>query len=191
MLTFTDAAREMIRTFMAEGFVDNPALRVAVANGSPFAPEYEITLVEAEPEDGDAVLDAGGFTVLVDRESASRLEGATVDYVERDAVSGFEVRNPRLEAAGAAARTGPIAERVQRVLDERINPGVAAHGGHITLVGVQENVVYLEMGGGCQGCGLARVTLRQGVERMIREAVPEVVEIRDVTDHAAGENPFY
>lgn len=191
MLTFTDAAREMIRAFMAEGYVENPALRVAVANGSPFAPEYEITLVEAEPEEGDTVFDGGGFTVLVDRESAPRLEGATIDYVERDSVSGFEVRNPRLEEASAAARTGPIAERVQRVIEERINPGVAAHGGHIKLVGVQDNVVYIEMGGGCQGCGLARVTLRQGVERMIREVVPEVVEIRDVTDHAAGENPFY
>jgi len=84
-----------------------------------------------------------------------------------------------------------IREKVQSVLDREINPSVAAHGGVIDLLGVKQNVVYIKMGGGCQGCGMADVTLKQGVERAIRAAIPEVGEILDATDHASGRNPFY
>jgi Fe-S cluster biogenesis protein NfuA len=77
------------------------------------------------------------------------------------------------------------------LLDTAINPAVAGHGGMVSLLDVKDNTVYLQMGGGCQGCGAADVTLRQGVERMIREEVPEVLEIIDLTDHAAGQNPYY
>jgi Fe/S biogenesis protein NfuA len=190
MLTFTETARRMLRSFMAEGYVEQPALRVAV-RGSPFAPEYELTLVDDEPGADDVVLDGGGFRVLVDRESASRLEGSTIDYVERGGEAGFEVQPPRVRPAASAAPSGPLADRVREVIEQRINPAIAAHGGYITLVDVKDDVVYIEMSGGCQGCGLARVTLRHGVERMIREAVPEVARIEDVTDHASGRNPYY
>ena len=84
-----------------------------------------------------------------------------------------------------------IRDRVQYLLDTAINPAVAGHGGMVSLLDVKDNTVYLQMGGGCQGCGAADVTLRQGVERMIREEVPEVLEIIDLTDHAAGQNPYY
>src|SRR5262249_10842326 len=86
---------------------------------------------------------------------------------------------------------GEIRQRVQRVLDTEINPAVAAHGGVIGLIDVQDNIVYIQMGGGCQGCGMADVTLKQGIETAIRQAVPEVGDILDVTDHAAGRNPYY
>ena len=190
MLTFTETARQMVLSFMAEGYEQQPSLRVAV-RGSPFAPEYELALVEGEPGEDDVVLDGGGFRVIVDRASAERLEGATIDYVERNGEVGFEVRPASRRPAGGSAPTGPLAERVQQVIEQRINPAIAAHGGYISLVDVKDNVVYIEMSGGCQGCGMARVTLRHGVERMIREAVPEIVGVEDVTDHASGLNPYY
>jgi Fe-S cluster biogenesis protein NfuA len=84
-----------------------------------------------------------------------------------------------------------IRENVQRVLDTEINPSVAQHGGMIKLIDVKENVVYIQMGGGCQGCGQADVTLKFGIEAAIREAVPGVGDILDVTDHASGRNPYY
>lgn len=84
-----------------------------------------------------------------------------------------------------------IRQKIQHLLDTEINPGVAMHGGQVSLIDVQGNVVYIQMGGGCQGCGMADVTLKQGIEAMIREVVPEVGEILDVTDHAAGRNPYY
>ena len=83
-----------------------------------------------------------------------------------------------------------LREKIQYLLDTAINPAVAGHGGVVSLVDVRDRMVYLQMGGGCQGCGMADVTLKQGIELMIREEVPEVVEILDVTDHAAGQNPY-
>ncbi len=84
-----------------------------------------------------------------------------------------------------------IRDRVRRVLEDEINPAVASHGGWIDLVGVEKNQVFLRMGGGCQGCGMATATLRQGVERALRRSVPEIGAILDTTDHAAGQNPYY
>ncbi len=84
-----------------------------------------------------------------------------------------------------------IRDRVQHVLKDEVNPAVASHGGWIDLVGVEKNQVFLRMGGGCQGCGMATATLRQGVERALRRSVPEIGAILDTTDHAAGKNPYY
>ena len=82
-------------------------------------------------------------------------------------------------------------DKVQQLLDESINPAVANHGGYVQLIDVKDNVVYIQMGGGCQGCGMADVTLKAGIERMIKEEIPEVVEVLDTTDHASGNNPYY
>jgi NFU1 iron-sulfur cluster scaffold homolog, mitochondrial len=84
-----------------------------------------------------------------------------------------------------------VRRRVQQVLDDQINPGVAGHGGFVELIDVQDDNIYIRMGGGCQGCGAADVTLKMGVERLIREQVPQVHEILDTTDHAGGSNPYY
>ena len=84
-----------------------------------------------------------------------------------------------------------IKEKVQKLLDVEINPAVAQHGGNVTLIDVKGNSVYLQLGGGCQGCGMADVTLKQGIEHAIRQLVPEVGDILDVTDHAGGRNPYY
>jgi Fe/S biogenesis protein NfuA len=81
--------------------------------------------------------------------------------------------------------------KVQELIDSMINPAVAGHGGFVELVDVQDNRVYLQMGGGCQGCGAADVTLKQGIEKAIRSLAPVVGEILDTTDHAAGRNPYY
>ncbi len=84
-----------------------------------------------------------------------------------------------------------IRMKVQQVLDDMINPGVAAHGGFVELLDIQDDNVFIRMGGGCQGCGAADVTLKMGIERLIRENVPQVREILDTTDHGSGTNPFY
>ena len=86
---------------------------------------------------------------------------------------------------------GPVAERITEVLNRQINPSIASHGGHAELVAVEDDVAYLRLGGGCQGCGMASVTLSQGIEVAIRDNVPEIARVVDVTDHAAGENPYF
>jgi Fe/S biogenesis protein NfuA len=81
--------------------------------------------------------------------------------------------------------------KVQELIDTMINPAIAGHGGYVDLIDVQDNRVYLQMGGGCQGCGAADVTLKSGIERLIKDELPEVVEVLDTTDHASGANPYY
>lgn len=188
MITFTDRATEMVNSFL-EG--EPQALRITMS-GPPNAPHFDLTLVDhAERRDDEQTVDGGGFDVFVREEDAEALEGATVDFVQRVNESGFEVRPVRAAPTEpASAPTGEIADRVRDVLDTQVNPAIAAHGGMISLVDVEDTDVFVQMSGGCQGCALSRMTLQQGVERMLREAVPEVTGVHDVTDHASGENPY-
>lgn len=191
MLTFTERARNKILAFIQEESLQNQAVRVS-ARGSPFMPEYDIALVEQWDEKADdTVIDAGGFKVFVDGPSAEFLKGATVDWVETLHEAGFKIESPNVKPLGAEPPAGPLAERVRSIIETRINPAVAMHGGHVSLVDLRDTVVFVQLSGGCQGCGMAAVTLRQGIESMIKDAVPEVTEIVDVTDHAAGSNPYY
>jgi Fe/S biogenesis protein NfuA len=182
MLSFTEVAKERVLHFLRlqreQGVT---ALRVAGNRA-----EQKLWLVK--PDDrrsDDNVFDAGGFEVYLDPLSLSNLEGAKVDFVEGVMQSGFRVFYP------SPTWDDPVAQRVQDVLDTRVNPGVAGHGGTVSLARVEDGVAYIAMGGGCQGCGAADVTLRHGIERMIREQVPEIERVADVTDHASGTNPYY
>lgn len=199
MLTFTDRARDVVRSFLDQSGGELEALRIVPQAGSPVAPRYELTLVSLdEKSDGEMQVDGPGFPVLMKMGDSGALAGATVDFVERVNESGFEVRLAGPEPAGAVAPARPsapprgeVADRVRAVLDTQVNPAIAAHGGMISLVDVQDTEIFVEMSGGCQGCALSRMTLRQGVERMLRQAVPELTAVHDVTDHASGENPFF
>ena len=182
MLTFTDTARERINHYLelqrSQGV---SALRVA-GNGA----EPKLWLVKtSDRQDGDTILDGGGFEVFVDPTSTTALDGATVDFVHDVMQSGFRVFFP------SPTWSDPLAQRVQDVLDQQVNPGVASHGGRITLSGVEGDTAIIVLEGGCQGCGSAEVTLKQGVEVMIKEAIPEIQHVVDATDHASGENPYF
>lgn len=191
MLTFTDRAREMLDSFLGQGDGDLEFLRITMS-GSPVTPEFELTLVApGERRDDERQVDADGITVLVSEAQADVLDGATVDFVERVNESGFEVRPVRKAGPAFSEPSGPVAERVRDVLDAQVNPAIASHGGAISLVDVQGTEIYLEMSGGCQGCAMSRLTLRQGVERMLRQAIPELTAVHDVTDHASGVNPYF
>ncbi len=112
--------------------------------------------------------------------------GAAIREVLRSGVP------PVSEGAKVESETDrAIREQVQLILDRDINPAVAAHGGYVELIDVEDATVFVRLGGGCQGCGMANVTLKQGIEQAIRSQVPEVVAIYDTTDHAAGMNPYY
>ena len=140
--------------------------------------------------------------VLVVNCSVQNIEIIVVDYVHfldgddefgavaRTGAQAIEVDGVTNIRRGKEEPTGAIAEKVREVLDAQVNPAIASHGGLISLVDVEETDIYVEMSGGCQGCALSRMTLRQGVERMLREAVPELTAVHDITDHASGENPY-
>jgi Fe/S biogenesis protein NfuA len=191
-LNFTDRAREMVHSFIDQSGGELAHLRIA-HHGSTAAPTFELTLVSADERDpSDREIAVDDLRVLVPEASVEALEGATVDFVERVNESGFEVRPARPEATRERPRpTGEIADRVQGVLDDQVNPAIASHGGAIHLYDVKDTEIFLEMTGGCQGCAMSRMTLRQGVERMIRQAVPEITAVHDITDHASGVNPYF
>ena len=84
-----------------------------------------------------------------------------------------------------------VKDKIQRILDEMINPAVASHGGWVELLDVKENIAYLRLGGGCQGCGMVNVTLKQGIEATLKEEIPQLAGVIDSTDHAGGANPYY
>jgi Fe/S biogenesis protein NfuA len=185
-LVFSDAARNRIQELLAAEERQGLALRLAIDGTTGGTFRYQLGFVGPdERRADDRVLDGGGFDVFVDPKSAADLAGASIDFVDTLQETGFRIENPN------SPWKDPVAAKVAQVIEHDINPAVASHGGWVALVGVEEGVAYLEMGGGCQGCGMAKVTLRQGIEVRLKEAVPEIREIVDVTDHASGVNPFY
>ena len=201
MIQLTDNARAKIQSLVDAEVVRDPALRIALARGadaprSPTERPYEITLVEREDKERTEIaINLDGIRVLLNLDTSNLLSGATVDWAEDDGC--FLVETPKPKAppprtvTGTPGVTGPLAERALQVLDELINPRIAAHGGAVELVDVAEDVIYVRMTGGCQGCAASALTLRQGIERMVREEIPEVRDIVDLTDHEAGVNPYY
>lgn len=186
MLTLTEIAREKVLGLMEAEEQKGLALRVAVSGRGPGGFRYEIQFVGADERGAeDNVIDVGGFQVIVDPESAPNLKGATIDYIDGMHQSGFKIDNPN------PLWTDPKAQAVQDVLDNQVNPGVAAHGGHVSLLDVKDDIAYVALGGGCQGCGMVDVTLKHGIETMIKETVPEIRQVIDTTDHAAGQNPYF
>jgi len=154
---------------------------------------------DAAPDDWTGV--QSGLTIVVPTDSVPKLVGSVLDLNSDLLASGMSIRNPNLPPAppqASPSMTGPppdlsgdVAQRVIQVLERQINPSIAAHGGRADLVAVEDDAAYLRLSGGCAGCGMAAVTLSQGIEVAIKESVPEIVKIVDVTDHAAGTNPYY
>lgn len=181
-LNFTDTATERILQFLeAQKAQGVSALRLAGTRS-----EQKLWLVKDEDrQDTDRIFDAGDFQVFADPVSADNFEGATVDFVQGMMQSGFRVFHP------SPSWDDPLAQSVQDVLDTVINPGVASHGGVVELEGVEDGFAVIRFGGGCQGCAASTVTLKHGVERSLREQVRGLKGVRDATDHASGENPYF
>ena len=200
--TVTEKARKRVLTMRAEETdADSLALWVEVvgANGPEFV--YDLYFQGRDHADAeDLVLEQGDLHVVIPAGSRDLLDGATLD-MNRDLLNpGLRLDNPNRPPAGAVSPematelgelTGTVAERITQVLERQINPAVASHGGRAELVEVTDTgVVSLRLSGGCQGCGQAAATLRNGIEVALRQHIPEITEIVDVTDHASGENPY-
>ena len=186
MVTFTEIARAKVLELLAGEGRQGSALRFSIRGRMGGVFQYRLAFTKPEEsEPGDVAADAGGFQVVVDARSAPYLTGTVVDYVESPEQSGFKIDNPN------PLWNDPLAAAAQRLIDDEINPALASHGGFVHLLDVREGKAYVELGGGCQGCGMAHVTLKRGIEARIREALPEVVEVVDATDHAGGDHPYF
>lgn len=187
MITITEAAQQGLSKILQEkGGGKLLGLRLAIRGGAPGAYQADFRLVRpGDEQPDDVVMEKGAFRVFIDPASAPKLKGAKIDFVPTFRGPSFKIEYPQ------PTWDDPLAQQVQTLISERINPGVASHGGYVTLLGVQDSDVFLEMGGGCQGCTMSAATLRQGIEILLREEIPQIGRIVDRTDHEAGSNPYY
>ena len=195
-LEVTDAALAKVLEVRSEE--DDPeatGLRVTITgvNGPEFS--YDLSFEDiSNAEEDDHIYKVDDLVVIIPKENLEDLSGATLDLPSNPMQGGLVIRNPnrpKMLEGEDIELSGTPGEKLQQLLDQHINPSLAAHGGYAELVKMEETVAHILMGGGCQGCAMSAATLRQGIEVMIAEAIPEITEIIDVTDHEAGENPFF
>lgn len=165
-------------------------VEITGVRGPQFA--YELSFVPVADRTADHLDRHGDLTIAIPDKDVENLRGARIDLTEAGlAMDNPNSPSPMVGAESVGELTGPLADQVALVLANHVNPAIAGHGGAAELVGVEENDVYLRLLGGCQGCGLASVTLRQGIERILRDAIPDIGQVIDVTDHASGSDPYY
>jgi Fe/S biogenesis protein NfuA len=198
VLIVTDSARDKILELRAqEDEPDALGLRIEVTGVQGVEYTYDLTfdpVSEADPTAGDLVETQGDLPVIVPVDSIDALRGATLDLPSTTGQQGLVLRNPNRPDPLAGAHielSGSVEDKVRQLLDGQINPSLAMHGGFAALDRVEDDKVYVTMGGGCQGCAVSAMTLREGIARSIKEAIPEVSEVVDITDHELGENPYF
>lgn len=192
MITIEENARRYFRRLIEQQDMDAPGLRMSVEHGGTPAADCQLSFCEVgDQPDGDRALEFEGFTFFVDSGSVDYLEDAVIDYREENLGGELTIKAPNLKGREPGA-DAPLEERVAWLLDAEINPMVAQHGGRVALVEVNDsNEVVLQFGGGCHGCGMVDVTLKQGIESTLKERIPEIAGVRDATDHSTGTNPYY
>lgn len=201
VLRATDAAVAMVSELRAnEDDQDSLALWIEVTGSNGNAYTYDMyfqPIADAQP--GDWSDEQDDLKIVIPAESIPKMQGAVLDVNSDGGETGMVIVNPNQPPTmGSPAMAGPpadlsgdVAQRILQVLEAQINPSIAAHGGRADLVAVEVDAAYLRLSGGCAGCGMAAVTLSQGIEVALRDSVPEITRVIDVTDHASGTNPYY
>lgn len=199
ILTITDKALEKlleIRSTEPDGDTLALVLAISGAEGTEFTYTMHMTNVERLDQD-DMIEQHGDLPIAMPQGSVANLTGATLEISKNLLKPGLTINNPNspspeiLGDGPPPDLSGPVAEQVDHVIRTQINPSIASHGGMVEVVAVEEGIAYVRLGGACQGCGLAGVTLSQGIESTIVSTVPEVHQVIDVTDHNSGDNPYY
>jgi Fe/S biogenesis protein NfuA len=198
-LDMTNAAYEKVMGFVRQ--VPEPErqamwLEVTGTSGNRWTCGISLKpLAAAAPH--DAIIRHRDLSIVIPECDFDKVRGATIDWLD-DPFGGGGLRvdnpntpSPAIGAPPPADLSGDVAQRVIQVLDQQVNPSIAAHGGRAELVAVEQGTAYLRLGGGCQGCAMATVTLSQGIETAIIQAVPEITSVVDVTDHQTGTNPYF
>ena len=191
MIQISETAQVHFRRLLETQGGDAVGIRISAIH--PGTPRADARLEFAEQGDllGDEwEVQCQGFMLYVDAASASFLDGAEIDITTLPTGSQLTIRAPKIKGEAPTGEAS-LVERVQWLIDSEINPQLAAHKGQVALDSIDaEGVVYLRFGGGCHGCGMADVTLKQGIEKTMTARIPEVTAVRDATDHASGTAPY-
>lgn len=192
MVSITESAQEYLTELLKKQDCEDIAVRIFILDaGTPKAETCISFCRPGEEKEDDEVKLYKGFKAFIELHSIPFLEEAVVDFA-KDSMGGqltIKAPNSRLPKI---SDDSPIGDRVNYILYNEVNPGLAAHGGNVTLEEMfEENVAVLRFGGGCQGCGMVDVTLKEGVEKTLLAQIPQLKEVRDVTDHTDKENAYY
>ena len=191
MIQLSESAQAHFRRLLEREAL--PGLGVRLSAVHPGTPRGDVRLEFAEPADlgGDEwAIDCEGFTLWVEAASAPFLDAAEIDFVTQATGGQLQIRAPKIKGE-APAESASLVERVRWLVEHEINPQLAQHRGHVAVQEVSaDGVVWLRFGGGCHGCGMADVTLKQGIESTLMSKVPGVTAVRDATDHATGAAPY-
>lgn len=192
MIELSSNAQAHFRRLLDSQGGDAVGIRLSALNAGTPAADARLEFCEQVDLLGDEwIIDCDGFSLYVEARSVPFFDGAEIDYIPNATGGQLNIRAPRIKGA-MPGEDASLVERVRYVLDSEINPQVASHGGRISLVEVTAaGEVILRFGGGCHGCGMADVTLKQGVEKTLLAKVPGVTAVRDVTDHSTGEAPYF
>jgi Fe/S biogenesis protein NfuA len=197
IITVTDQAlAKILELRAAEDDPDGLGLRIEVTGvrGADFTYDLSFEPLD-ESADDDVVHEQNGLPVVVPAGSVDNLLGATLDLPSNADQGGLVLRNPNRPTiprlGDPIELSGTTEEKVRQLLDQQVNPAIAAHGGYASVVKVEDEKAFITMGGGCQGCAMSALTLREGIESAILSAIPEITEVVDTTDHSVGENPYY
>jgi len=191
MINITESAQLYFQRLLQSQGGDAVGIRLSAVN--PGTPRADARLEFCENGDllGDEwAVECGGFTLYVDAPSAPFLDSANIDFAENATGGQLTIKAPRIKG-DAPQGDASLVERVQWLIESEINPQLASHKGKVALDSIDaEGVVYLRFGGGCHGCGMADVTLKQGIEKSMMAKFPEVTAVRDATDHSTGSAPY-
>lgn len=197
IVSVSDAALEKIlglRDGEDEGAELGLHIEITGSRGVDYTYDLAFQLVTESAED-DVVTSVGGLSIMVPEGHIEQLAGAELDLPSNPQQSGLVLRNPNRPSVGPSDEpmelTGEIPDQIRQLLEARINPAIAAHGGWAELVEVDGSTVVVKLGGGCQGCAMSKATVTAGIESTIREHIPSIEKVVDVTDHESGENPYY
>ena len=192
MIEITPTAQSYFQRLIEQQDEEDLGLRITVNHaGTPGAGCDLQFCPRGQSMDDDIVVEFEGFNLYVARASEPWLEKAEIDFEEDDTGGQLTIKAPGIKGS-EPGKEATIADRVAWLLETEINPALASHGGRVGLVEVTDaNEVILQFGGGCQGCGMADVTMKQGIEQTLTRNIPEITGVRDVTDHQSGTNPYY
>jgi Fe/S biogenesis protein NfuA len=192
MVTITETAQSYFRHLIEQQDEAALSLRISVNHAGTPGASCDLQFCPAgQHQPDDRVLEFEGFSLYVARASETWLEKAEIDFDEDSTGGQLTIKAPGIKGSEPSGEA-PLAERIAWLLETEINPALASHGGRVALVEItHKKEVVLQFGGGCHGCGMADVTLKQGIEQTLTRRIPEITGVLDATDHRTGQNPYY
>lgn len=187
MFIIDDIAKKKLESVFEAQIIEKFGIRVKINGKNAEKYRHDLTLVDkGNLRETDEFIESNGIKVYYSPEEKERLTGTVISYVDDLWDGGFKIENPNVPVWDNSHSL-----EIQKLFEDEINYTLSMHGGFVELLDVKDNIVYVKMGGGCHGCGMANTTVKDGIEQIVKSSFPEIQAVIDTTDHANGKNPYY